>query len=115
MWGKFCIFKSDFAMGMTAVAQKTLSQQQTMNQPGFYAASLFTSQPMKMIFFRDEYDSDATEASDEETRPFTRNELVGKAMKSVKKRETAMKKEGYSYDLSDAKEKTKKKDKKGKH
>ena len=33
-------------------------------------------------------------------------------MKSVKKRETAMKKEGFRYDLSDAREKAKKKDKK---
>lgn len=87
-----------------------------MNQIGFYVGTMFTYSTLwKRIFFRDEYDSDATEASDEDTRPFTRNELVGKAMKSVKKRETAMKKEGYSYDLSDAKEKTKKKDRKGKH
>ena len=48
-------------------------------------------------------------------RPFTRNELIGKAMKSVKKRESAMKKEGFQYDLSDAKEKAKKKEKKVKH
>ena len=66
--------------------------------------------------FRDEYDSDATEASDEDMRPFTRNELISKAMKSVKKRETAMKKEGFSYEnMSEAKEKAKKKDKKSKH
>ena len=37
-------------------------------------------------------------------------------MKSVRKRESAAKKEGFRYDLSEAKEKAKKKDKgKGKH
>jgi hypothetical protein len=33
-------------------------------------------------------------------------------MKSVRKRESAMRKEGFRYDLSDAREKTKKKGKK---
>lgn len=65
--------------------------------------------------FRDEYDTDDSAQSDDDSRPMTRNELVNKAMKSVKKRETAMKKEGFKYDLSDAREKTKKKDGKKKH
>ena len=65
-----------------------------------------------IIFFSDEYDSDGSDGSDPESRPFTRNELINKAMKSVKKRESAARKEGFKYDLSDAREKTKKKDKK---
>ena len=41
----------------------------------------------------------------------TRNQLLQRAMKSVKKREAAMRKPGFQYDLSDARDKTKKKDK----
>lgn len=62
----------------------------------------------------DEYDSEASEVSEDDSRPFTRNELMNKAMKSVRKRESAMKKEGFKYDLSDAREKTKKKSTGGK-
>lgn len=59
----------------------------------------------------DEYDSEGSELSDDDNRPFTRNELIHKAMRSVRKREHDMKKEGFRYDLSDAKEKARKKDK----
>ncbi len=46
----------------------------------------------------------------------TRQQLMQKAMRSVKKRESAMKKMGFTYDLTDARDKTKKKEKgKGKH
>ncbi|XP_013397891.1 coiled-coil domain-containing protein 63-like [Lingula anatina] len=62
----------------------------------------------------DEYDSEVSEASDEESRPFTRSELQHKVMKTVRKRESAARKEGFKYDLSNAREKTQKKDKKGK-
>ena len=65
---------------------------------------------------RDDYDSEASEGSDDQARPLTRNELESRVMKSVRKRESAAKKEGFRYDLSEAKEKAKKKDKgKGKH
>jgi len=60
---------------------------------------------------RDEYDSEESEAS-EDDRPLTRNELSNKVMKSVKRRESAMRKQDFKYDLSGAREKTKKKDKK---
>ena len=61
--------------------------------------------------FSDEYDSDGS-VSEDDTRPQTRAELMGKAVKSVVKRETAMKKQGFQYDLSDPQET--KKDKQGK-
>ena len=61
---------------------------------------------------RDEYESDGSLDDDEESRPMTRNELTSKAMKSVKKRESAMRRQVDHYDLSDAREKTKKKGKK---
>ena len=61
--------------------------------------------------FSDEYESEDSEAS-EDDRPLTRVELTNKVMKSVKKRESAMRREGFKYDLSDAREKAKKKDKK---
>ncbi|CAH1775288.1 unnamed protein product [Owenia fusiformis] len=58
----------------------------------------------------DEYESEGSEASDDD-RPFTRNELQSKVMKTVKKRESAMRREGFKYDLSNAREKTQKKKK----
>lgn len=62
---------------------------------------------------RDEYDSEGSEVSDDEARPLTRNELQNKVMKTVRKRESAAKKDGYKYDLSNAREMQKnKKDKK---
>ncbi|XP_021350085.1 coiled-coil domain-containing protein 63-like isoform X3 [Mizuhopecten yessoensis] len=62
----------------------------------------------------DEYDSEGSEASDDEARPMTRNELQRRVMNTVKKREAAAKKQEFKYDLSNAKEKTSKnkKDKK---
>jgi len=61
----------------------------------------------------DEYDSDGSDASeDADTLPMTRGQLLQRAMKSVKKREAAAKKQGFQYDLSDARDKSKKKDKK---
>jgi len=73
-----------------------------------------TQQPPNMIVptVGDEYDSDGSGDSDEDSRPLTRGELTNKAMKSVKKRESAMRKNEFRYDLSDAREKTKKKPKK---
>lgn len=59
-------------------------------------------------FVRDEYESDASDASEEETRPFTRSELQNKVMKTVEKRENAARREGFKYDLSNAREKTQK-------
>ena len=67
------------------------------------------------MFPRDEYDTDESGISDDDSRPFNRDELINKAMKSVKKRETAMKKEGFKYDLSEAREKAAKKKDKKKH
>ena len=64
-----------------------------------------------VVFCRDEYDSDASEASEDDQQPMTRSQLMSRAMKSVKKREAAMKKQGFQYDLSEARDKTKKKDK----
>ncbi|XP_074654306.1 outer dynein arm-docking complex subunit 1-like [Tubulanus polymorphus] len=66
----------------------------------------------------DEYESEASDASDDD-RPFTRNELQVKVIKTVRKRESAAKKEGFKYDLSNAREKAaqkqKKKDDRGKN
>ena len=61
-----------------------------------------------MFSVRDEYESDGSEASEDETRPFTRNELQAKVMKTVQKRESAARKEGFKYDLSNAREKAQK-------
>jgi hypothetical protein len=48
-------------------------------------------------------------------RPFTRGELQQKVMKTVQKRESAARKEGFKYDLSGAREKAQKqKQKEGK-
>lgn len=58
----------------------------------------------------DEYESEASDDGEDE-RPFTRNELQTKVMKTVKKRESAMRREGFKYDLSNAREKTQKKKK----
>ena len=63
------------------------------------------------IYFRDEYESEGSDISEDENRPYTHNELLTKAMKSVRKRESAARKEGFRYDLSDAREKAKKKSK----
>lgn len=60
------------------------------------------------ILCSDEYDSDGSVTSEDENRPQTRAELMNKAMKSVVKRETAMKKQGFQYDLSDVQERSKK-------
>ncbi|XP_041377730.1 coiled-coil domain-containing protein 63-like isoform X2 [Gigantopelta aegis] len=48
----------------------------------------------------DEYESEASEGSDEEMRPLTRAELQSRVMKTVHKRESAARKEGFKYDLS---------------
>jgi len=58
----------------------------------------------------DEYESEGSEGEEDEARPFTRNELQAKVLKTVEKRETAAKKEGFKYDLSTRETK---KDKKG--
>lgn len=68
--------------------------------------------PMQAPTVGDEYDSNGSNESDDESRPLTRGELTTKAMKSVRKRESAMRREGFRYDLSDAREKAKKKGKK---
>lgn len=62
----------------------------------------------------DEYDSEGSEGSDDEARPLTRTELQSRVMKTVRKRESAAKKDVNKYDLSNAREKTQKskKDKK---
>lgn len=69
-----------------------------------------------LLFFcySDEYDSEGSEGSDDEARPLTRTELQSRVMKTVRKRESAAKKDVYKYDLSNAREKTQKskKDKK---
>ncbi|ELU09042.1 hypothetical protein CAPTEDRAFT_158042 [Capitella teleta] len=78
--------------------------QQAQPQPSFAAPTL-----------ADEYGSGSSEESDDESQPMTRNELTNKALRSVKKREQAMKRDVFKYDLSDAREKTKKKDKGKKH
>ena len=66
------------------------------------------------FFYSDEYDSEGSEGSDDEARPLTRTELQSRVMKTVRKRESAAKKDVYKYDLSNAREKTQKskKDKK---
>ncbi|XP_048249157.1 coiled-coil domain-containing protein 63-like [Haliotis cracherodii] len=60
----------------------------------------------------DEYESEGSEADDDEMRPLTRVELQDRVMKSVRKRESAAKKEGFKYDLSNAREKAQKQQKK---
>ncbi|KAH9495302.1 Outer dynein arm protein 1 [Bulinus truncatus] len=57
----------------------------------------------------DEYESEASEDEEDEARPFTRNELQNKVLKTVKKREMAAMKEGFKYDLTGAREKAQKK------
>ena len=64
------------------------------------------------IICSDEYESEGSDGDDDEARPFTRNELQAKVLKTVEKRETAAKKEGFKYDLSGAREKTQKNQKK---
>ncbi|XP_063410903.1 outer dynein arm-docking complex subunit 1-like [Mytilus trossulus] len=56
----------------------------------------------------DEYDSEGSDASEDEARPFTRAELQSRVMKTVRKRESAAKKDAHKYDLSNAREKTQK-------
>jgi len=63
-------------------------------------------------FSRDEYDSDGSEAEEDDARPMTRNELQKKVMKTVKKRESAARKEGFRYDLTTTQKSKGKKDKK---
>lgn len=72
----------------------------------FFSSSFF--------FYSDEYDSEGSEGSDDEARPLTRTELQSRVMKTVRKRESAAKKDVNKYDLSNAREKTQKskKDKK---
>ncbi|XP_077970797.1 outer dynein arm-docking complex subunit 1-like isoform X2 [Styela clava] len=54
----------------------------------------------------EEYDSEEMEAmSDEESRPFTQEELKNRIMKAVLKKEAAAAKKGFRYDLSAAKKK----------
>ncbi|XP_067659008.1 coiled-coil domain-containing protein 63-like [Haliotis asinina] len=60
----------------------------------------------------DEYESEGSEADDDEMRPLTRAELQDRVMKSVRKRESAARKEGFRYDLSNAREKAQKQQKK---
>ena len=56
----------------------------------------------------DEYDSDSTgAASDDDNRPQTKDELMSRAMKSVVKRESAMRKQD-NFDLSDVPDRSKK-------
>ena len=64
-----------------------------------------------IIYLRDEYDSDGSENSEDDARPLTRNELSKKVMKTVKKRESAARKEGFGYDLPTNREKSKAKKK----
>lgn len=59
----------------------------------------------------DDYDSGASD--EDESRPFTTQELLQKVMNTVKKKEAAAKKEGFRYDLSEATNKGNK-NKKGK-
>lgn len=61
--------------------------------------------------YRDEFDEDDGSGSEDENRPLTKEELLEKALRSVRKRENTTKKQGFQYDLSDTHEKTKKKDK----
>jgi len=70
--------------------------------PGLLGEGPSAPQPQIPIFppaVGDEYESDGSEASEDETRPFTRNELQAKVMKTVQKRESAARKEGFKYDL----------------
>lgn len=60
---------------------------------------------------RDEFDEDDGSGSEDENRPLTKEELLEKALRSVRKRENTTKKQGFQYDLPDSHEKTKKKDK----
>ncbi|KAK3087593.1 hypothetical protein FSP39_007948 [Pinctada imbricata] len=84
--------------------------------PGLLGEGPAPPQPLLPVYppaVGDEYESEGSDGSDDEARPLTRNELQNKVMKTVKKRESAAKKEGFKYDLSNAREKTKqKKDKK---
>lgn len=57
----------------------------------------------------DEYESEGSEGEDDEARPFTRGELQQRVLKTVEKRETAAKKEGFKYDLTVTKSKDQKK------
>ena len=64
-----------------------------------------------VLFFKynsDEYDSEGSEASEDDARPMTRNELQKRVMKTVRKRESAARKEGFRYDLTTKSKKDKK-------
>jgi hypothetical protein len=65
-----------------------------------------------LYIYRDEYESDGSEGSEDDARPLTRNELQRKVMKTVKKRESAARKEGFRYDLTTNVKSKGKKDKK---
>ncbi|ESO88792.1 hypothetical protein LOTGIDRAFT_218971 [Lottia gigantea] len=75
---------------------------------GVGPAAPATLHPIQPPAVGDEYESDGSEGSDDETRPFTRSELQNKVMKTVHKREIAAKKDIDKYDLSNAREKTQK-------
>lgn len=62
-------------------------------------------------YYRDEFDDDDGSGSEDENRPLTKEELLEKALRSVRKRENTTKKQGFQYELSESHEKTKKKDK----
>ncbi|XP_050412096.1 coiled-coil domain-containing protein 63 [Patella vulgata] len=79
---------------------------------GLGPAAPTTLHPIQPPAVGDEYESDGSEGSDEETRPFTRMELQNKVMKTVHKRESAAKKDIDKYDLSNAREKAQKQQKK---
>ena len=73
-----------------------------------YQSTFYASLTLYLFLSRDEYESEGSEASDDDGRPFTRTELQAKVMKTVRKRESAARREGFRYDLSDAREKAKK-------
>ncbi|XP_013064556.2 coiled-coil domain-containing protein 63-like [Biomphalaria glabrata] len=56
----------------------------------------------------DEYESEVSDEEEDEARPYTRNELQNKVLKTVKKREKAAIGDGFKYDLT-TREKTQKK------
>jgi len=65
--------------------------------------------PVGVANVRDEFDSgDSSDAaSDDETRPQTKDELMTRAMRSVVKRESAMKKQEH-FELADVPDRPKK-------
>jgi len=70
-----------------------------------------------MLCASDEFDSgDSSDAAsdNEESRPQTKNELMSRAMRSVVKRESAMRKQDH-FDLNDVPDRGSKKDRGGGH